>query len=234
MSKSKKTKPETHKPETHSFQTEIEQLLDLMVHSLYSHKEIFLRELISNSSDAIDKLRFKAVTDESLLGEDELAISIDLDKDARTITLSDNGIGMNREELIENIGTIAGSGTKKFVEALSGDQKADSNLIGQFGVGFYSVFMVADEVTLVSRKAGDDATAGTQWKSAGKGQFTVEDTTREHAGTSVTLHLRKDEDEFLEDYRLRSIISKYSDHIDLPIKMQAKKRRRRRRRRGRG
>jgi molecular chaperone HtpG len=209
------------KIETHNFETEIDQLMDLMVHSLYSQKEIFLRELISNSSDAIDKLRFQAVTDETLLGEDELAISIDIDKEARTLTLSDNGIGMNREEVVENIGTIARSGTKKFVEALSGDEKADSNLIGQFGVGFYSVFMVADEVTLVSRKAGDDDAAGTQWKSSGKGAYTLEDAPRERAGTSITLHLRKDEDEFLEDYRLRSIISKYSDHIDLPIKMKA-------------
>ncbi len=207
--------------ETHNFETEIDQLMDLMVHSLYSQKEIFLRELVSNSSDAIDKLRFQAITDESLLGEDELAITIDIDKEARTITLSDNGIGMNREEVVENIGTIARSGTKKFVEALSGDQKTDQNLIGQFGVGFYSVFMVADEVTLVSRKAGDEATAGTQWRSSGKGKYTLEDATREQTGTSITLHLRKDEDEFLEDYRLRSIISKYSDHIDLPIKMKA-------------
>lgn len=218
------------KNKTHSFQTEIAQLLDLMIHSLYSQKEIFLRELISNSSDAIDKRRFEGLTDASLLSEDEeLAVHIKIDKDNKQITISDNGIGMNHDEVIENIGTIARSGTKKFIEAMNsnkknskgkkGDDTNDMNLIGQFGVGFYSVFMVADKVTLETRKAGDDAKQAIKWESDGKGEYTIETTSKDTAGTSITLHLREGEEEFLEEFRIKHIVSKYSDHISLPIKM---------------
>ncbi len=208
------------KPQTHAFQTEISQLLDLMINSLYSQKEIFLRELISNSSDAIDKRRFEALTDASLLSDDEeLAVTITTDKDANTLTISDNGIGMSHDEIIENIGTIARSGTKKFMEALKSNQddKNDVSLIGQFGVGFYSVFMVADKVTLVTRRAGNKQAY--QWESDGKGEFTLGETERNDAGTSITLHLREDETEYLENFRLKHIINKYSEHISLPIKM---------------
>lgn len=208
------------KPQTHAFQTEISQLLDLMINSLYSQKEIFLRELISNSSDAIDKRRFEALTDASLLSDDEeLAVTITTDKDAKTLTISDNGIGMSHDEIIENIGTIARSGTKKFMEALKGnkDDENDVSLIGQFGVGFYSVFMVADNVTLITRRAGSDQAY--QWESDGKGEFTLSETERGDAGTSITLHLREDENEYLEDFRLKHVINKYSEHISLPIKM---------------
>ncbi len=208
--------------ETHSFQTEIQQLLHLLVHSLYSHKEVFLRELISNASDAQDRLRFAALTDKSLLEDgDELAIRISCDNKRRTVTVSDNGIGMTRDEVVENIGTIARSGTRQFVEALSGDQSADANLIGQFGVGFYSVFMVADKVTLTTRKAGMATDAGVRWISDGTGEYTLEDIDRPERGTTITLHLRKGEKEFLEAHRLRSIVTKYSDHISLPIQMPA-------------
>ena len=205
---------------THSFQTEISQLLDLMINSLYSQKEIFIRELISNSSDAIDKRRFEALTDASLLSDDEeLAVTITTDSDARTLTISDNGIGMTEAEVIENIGTIARSGTKKFMEALkSNDDKGDDvSLIGQFGVGFYSIFMVADKVTLTTRKAGTEQAV--QWESDGKGEFTLTDTDKNNAGTSITLHLREDESEYLDDFRVKHIINKYSEHISLPIKM---------------
>lgn len=211
------------KPQTHAFQTEISQLLDLMINSLYSQKEIFLRELISNSSDAIDKRRFEALTDASLLSDDEeLAVTITTDADAKTLTISDNGIGMSYDEIIENIGTIARSGTKKFMEALKGNQNVDDanddvSLIGQFGVGFYSVFMVADKVSLVTKRAGSDQAY--QWESDGKGEFTISDAERSDAGTSITLHLREDENEYLEDFRLKHIINKYSEHISLPIKM---------------
>lgn len=206
--------------ETHQFQTEVKQLLHLMIHSLYSHKEIFLRELISNASDACDKLRFLSLTDESLLEDDgELAIHIDYDKKKRTITVRDNGIGMTRDEVVENIGTIARSGTKDFVEALTGDQSKDSNLIGQFGVGFYSVFMVAESVSLTTRKAGSGESEGVCWTSDGSGEFTLDDVDKAPHGTEITLTLRKDEKEYLEAYRLRSIINKYSDHISLPIYM---------------
>ncbi len=206
--------------QTHVFQTEISQLLDLMINSLYSQKEIFLRELISNSSDAIDKRRFEALTDATLLSDDEeLAVTITTDKEANTITISDNGIGMGHDEIIENIGTIARSGTKKFMQALKSesDSDGDVSLIGQFGVGFYSVFMVADKVTLITRRAG--AEQAYQWESDGKGEFTIADTQREDAGTSITLHLRDEESEYLEDFRLKHIINKYSEHISLPIKM---------------
>jgi len=211
-------------PKTHAFQTEISQLLDLMINSLYSQKEIFLRELISNSSDAIDKRRFEALTDASLLNdEEELAVTLISDADAKTLTISDNGIGMTHDEVIENIGTIARSGTKKFMEALkAGNDSAskendDVSLIGQFGVGFYSVFMVADKVTLVTRKAGSDTAV--QWESDGKGEFTIGDTDKDSVGTAITLHLREEESEYLEDFRLKHIINKYSEHISLPIKM---------------
>ena len=205
---------------THSFQTEISQLLDLMINSLYSQKEIFIRELISNSSDAIDKRRFEALTDASLLSDDEeLAITITTNSDARSFTISDNGIGMTEAEVIENIGTIARSGTKKFMEALkSNKEKSDDvSLIGQFGVGFYSSFMVADKVTLTTRKAGSDKAV--QWESDGKGEFTISDAERDTAGTTITLHLREDETEYVDDFRVKHIINKYSEHISLPIKM---------------
>ncbi len=209
------------KAQTFSFQTEVQQLLHLMIHSLYSHKEIFLRELISNASDACDRLRFSALTDESLMENDaELTVEVDFDKKSKTITVRDNGIGMTEEEVIENIGTIARSGTKQFVEALTGDQSRDSNLIGQFGVGFYSVFMVADHVTLRTRKAGTEAEQGTQWQSDGSGEYSLETTTREQRGTEIVIKLRSAEKEFLDGLRLRTIISKYSDHISLPIRMR--------------
>ena len=205
---------------THAFQTEISQLLDLMINSLYSQKEIFLRELISNSSDAIDKRRFAALTDASLLNdEEELAVTITTDAEAKTLTISDNGIGMSHDEVIENIGTIARSGTKKFMEALKSnkDSEGDVSLIGQFGVGFYSVFMVADKVSLVTRKAGSDQ--GVVWESDGKGEFTLGETDKDSIGTAITLHLREDESEYVDDFRLKHIINKYSEHISLPIKM---------------
>ena len=206
--------------QTHAFQTEVSQLLHLMIHSLYSNKEIFLRELVSNASDAIDKLKFESLSNDALVeGKEELQIHIDVDKDAGTITISDNGIGMDEIEVIENIGTIANSGTKKFLQGLDDKQSQDSNLIGQFGVGFYSAFIVADKVTLTTRKAGDDKANGTEWSSEGKGEYSLETVTVEDFGTSVTLHIKKEEKEFLDDYRLRNIISKYSDHITVPITM---------------
>jgi len=209
------------KAQTFSFQTEVQQLLHLMIHSLYSHKEIFLRELISNASDACDRLRFMALTDETLMEEDaDLSVDIDFDNRAKTITIRDNGIGMTRDEVVENIGTIARSGTKQFVEALSGDQTTDSNLIGQFGVGFYSVFMVADTVTLTTRKAGTDKSEGTRWESDGGGDYTLDNVEVGPRGTEIVIKLRTTEKEFLDGFRLRSIISKYSDHISLPIRMR--------------
>jgi molecular chaperone HtpG len=210
---------DTHK-ETLSFQTEVKQLLNLMIHSLYSNKEIFLRELISNASDACDKLRFEALSDEALYEDDgELKILIDVDKDARTIRISDNGIGMSRQEVMDNIGTIAHSGTRKFLDSLSGDQARDASLIGQFGVGFYSAFIVADQVTLETRRAGLTPEHGVRWTSRGEGEYEIENIERPARGTTVTLHLREGEDEFLEPFRLRSIISRYSDHISLPVLM---------------
>lgn len=206
--------------ETLGFQTEVKQLLDLMIHSLYSNKEIFLRELISNAADAADKLRFEALSDDALYeGDAELDIHIDFDKEARTITITDNGIGMNRQEVIDHIGTIAKSGTNQFLKSLTGDQAKDAHLIGQFGVGFYSSFIVADKVTLSTRRAGLTAEHGVRWESAGEGDFTLETVKHEKRGTEVVLHLRKDEDDFLDGYRLRNIIKKYSDHITLPIIM---------------
>lgn len=209
------------KKETLSFQTEVKQLLHLMIHSLYSNKEIFLRELISNASDACDRLRFEALSDDALFeGDSELKIRINYDKKSRTVTVSDNGIGMSRQEVMDNIGTIASSGTRKFLKDLTGDQAKDAHLIGQFGVGFYSSFIVADKVTLQTRKAGLDGEQGVQWESGGEGEYSLESIERKERGTTVTLHLRKDEDEFLESFRLRSIIHKYSDHISLPITMK--------------
>ena len=206
--------------ETREFQTEVRQLLDLMINSLYSNREIFLRELISNASDAADKLRFRALQDESLLeGDGDLAIRVSFDKDARTVTVSDNGIGMTRDEVRENLGTIARSGTRHFLDQLSGDQASDSRLIGQFGVGFYSSFIVADRVTVLSRAAGSPPEEGVRWESAGEGEYTLETVPRERRGTEVVLHLREDADEFLDRFRLRRIIQTYSDHIDLPIRM---------------
>jgi len=207
--------------ETLGFQTEVKQLLQLMIHSLYSNKEIFLRELISNASDACDKLRFEALTDASLFESDsDLRIRVSFDKSARTITISDNGIGMSRQEVIDNIGTIAKSGTREFFSSLTGDQARDANLIGQFGVGFYSSFIAADKVTLVTRRAGAAIGEAVRWESKGEGDYTIEATEKTGRGTDVTLHLRDGEDDLLDGYRLRSILRKYSDHITLPILMQ--------------
>lgn len=208
--------------ETLEFQTEVRQLLQLMIHSLYSNKEIFLRELISNASDACDKLRFDALKDDSLLaGDSNFRVRIQFDKDARTITISDNGIGMSREEVMENIGTIAKSGTRQFFEALTGDEGRDMELIGQFGVGFYSSFIVSDKVTLVTRRAGTKPEEAVCWISDGEGSYTLEAAEKDGRGTDVTLHLRESEDEFLDAYRLRSIVKKYSEHISVPIEMAA-------------
>ncbi len=205
-----------------SFQAEVTQLLDLMIHSLYSNKDIFLRELISNASDAIDRLRFDMLSDQALAENDtDLAIHISYDKDARTITVADNGIGMTREEVVEHIGTIAKSGTREFFQSLTGDQKKDANLIGQFGVGFYSSFVVADKVTLTTRHAGMTAENGVRWESDGRGSYTLENIEHPGRGTEVTLHLREGEDELLNGSRLRSIIRTYSDHITIPILMQS-------------
>jgi molecular chaperone HtpG len=207
--------------QTLGFQTEVKQLLDLMVHSLYSNKEIFLRELISNASDASDKLRFEALTNKELFENDaDLKIRVSFEKAARTITIEDNGIGMSRDEVISNIGTIARSGTREFFTQLTGEQAKDANLIGQFGVGFYSSFIVADKVTLVTRRAGLPADAGVRWESDGGGEFTIEPVDKAGRGTEVTLHLREGEDDLLSGMRLRNIIRKYSDHIVLPIVMK--------------
>ena len=207
--------------ETLGFQAEVRQLLDLMIHSLYSNKEIFLRELVSNASDACDKLRFEALTNKDLFEQDaELRIRVSFDKAARTLTVADNGIGMSREEVIANIGTIAKSGTREFFKAMTGEQAKDANLIGQFGVGFYSSFIVADKVTLTTRRAGAPADAGVRWESDGAGEFTIEPIEKAARGTEVTLHLREGEDEILSGSRLRTIIHKYSDHIVLPVLMK--------------
>ncbi|PSJ47984.1 molecular chaperone HtpG [Zobellella endophytica] len=206
--------------ETHGFQTEVKQLLNLMAHSLYSNKEVFLRELVSNAADAADKLRFRALSDSELYENDgNLRVRLILDKDNKTLTISDNGIGMSRDEVIEHLGTIAKSGTKAFFSQLSGDQAKDSQLIGQFGVGFYSAFIVADKVTVLSRAAGQPADRGVRWESDGDGSFTVADIDKPGRGTDVILHLRDAEQEFLDDWRLRSIIGKYSDHISIAVEM---------------
>ena len=208
------------KKQTHEFQTEVSQLLNLMIHSLYSNKEIFLRELVSNASDAIDKLKFESLSNEKLLeGKQEPSIHIDVDKDSGTITIRDNGIGMTQDEVMENIGTIANSGTRKYLESLDKNQTQDSNLIGQFGVGFYSAFIVSNTVTLLSRKAGDDKANGTKWTSKGKGEYSIETVELEDYGTTVILDVKKAESEFLDGFRLRGIVSKYSDHITVPIMM---------------
>jgi molecular chaperone HtpG len=208
------------KKQTHEFQTEVSQLLNLMIHSLYSNKEIFLRELVSNASDAIDKLKFESLSNDKLLeGKQEPSIQIDVDKDAGTITIKDNGIGMTQDEVMENIGTIANSGTRKYLESLDKNQTQDSNLIGQFGVGFYSAFIVSNTVTLLSRKAGDDKANGTKWTSKGKGEYSIESVEIEDYGTTVILDVKKAESEFIDGFRLRGIVSKYSDHITVPIMM---------------
>jgi molecular chaperone HtpG len=207
----------TAAPEKMEFQAEVKQILNLVIHSLYSHKEIFLRELVSNASDACDKARFESLTNPDLLGGDSsFKIQISADKDGKILRLSDNGIGMNRDEIVKNIGTIASSGTKRFVEQLTGDQKKDMGLIGQFGVGFYAAFMVADKVTLTTRRLGEDGPAW-RWESAGDGSYTLEETEKEIRGTEIELHLKEDEKEFLEDWRIRQIIKKYSEYVSYPI-----------------
>jgi len=210
----------TAQKETLGFQAEVKQLLNLMIHSLYSNKEIFLRELVSNSSDALDKLRFQALSDEKLYeGDETLKIKLEFDSEAGTISLSDNGVGMSREEIVENLGTIAKSGTAEFLSNLTGDQKKDSQLIGQFGVGFYSSFIVADKVEVISRKAGTPVAEGVHWESSGEGEFSIEDVEKANRGTTIILHLKQDEKEFASNWRLRSLVKKYSDHISFPVEM---------------
>lgn len=207
--------------QTMGFQAEVKQLLQLMIHSLYSNKEIFLRELVSNASDAADKLRFEAINNDALYGDDhELKIRVSFDQAARTITISDNGIGMSRDEAISHLGTIAKSGTREFFGKLSGDQQKDAALIGQFGVGFYSGFIVADKITVESRRAGLPAAEGVRWESAGEGDYSIEQIDKAGRGTDIILHLREGEDELLNEWKLESIIRKYSDHISLPIQMK--------------
>ena len=210
---------ETQK-ETLGFQTEVKQLLHLMIHSLYSNKEIFLRELISNASDAADKLRFEALSAPQLLeGDSELKIRISFDKEANTLTIEDNAIGMSRDEVINHLGTIAKSGTAEFFKNLSGDAKKDSQLIGQFGVGFYSAFIVADKVEVFTRRAGAPASAGVLWSSQGEGEFDISSIEKAERGSRIVLHLKKAESEFADGFRLRNIIKKYSDHVALPIEL---------------
>ncbi|MDQ2918790.1 MAG: molecular chaperone HtpG, partial [Verrucomicrobiota bacterium] len=210
--------------ETRAFEAEVSQVLHLVTHSLYSHKDIFLRELISNASDACDKLRFAALSDPTLAASDaDLHIDITFDRDTRTLTIADNGIGMSRDEVIENIGTIARSGTRKFLDSLSGDARKDTQLIGQFGVGFYSAFIVADKVTLVTRKAGMSADDGVRWESTGSGEYTLETIDAPRRGTTVTLHLKTDESEFLDAWKLRELIKRYSDHVAFPIRLPVQK-----------
>lgn len=210
----------TTTPETRRFEAEVAQVLHLVTHSLYSHKEIFLRELISNASDACDKLRFESITQPELLaGDGELRIDLSWDKDARTLTIADNGVGMSRDEVIANIGSIASSGTRRFLEALGSEQKADARLIGQFGVGFYSAFVVANRVTVLTRRAGSDAASGVKWDSDGRGEYTLESVELPARGTTVILHLKADEDGFLDGWKLRGLVRKYSDHVAFPIRM---------------
>jgi molecular chaperone HtpG len=214
------TATSTGQKQTHGFQAEVKQLLQLMIHSLYSNKEIFLRELVSNASDAADKLRFLALSDGSLYGDDgELRVRISLDEQARTLTVSDNGIGMTEEEVISHLGTIAKSGTKEFFSQLSGDQSKDSKLIGQFGVGFYSAFIVADKVTVRTRKADAAANAAIEWDSAGEGDYSITPINKDNRGTDIILHLREGEDEFLSRWKVESIVTKYSDHISIPVEL---------------
>ena len=213
---------QTPDKQTLGFQTEVSKLLHLMIHSLYSNPEIFLRELVSNASDAADKLRFEALSDGSLLADDpELGIWIEVDDKAKTLTLRDNGIGMSRDEVVQNLGTIARSGTAEFIKNLSGDQKQDSQLIGQFGVGFYSAFVVADRVSLVTRRAGLPADQAVRWESEGTGEFTVENVSEARRGTAITLHLRENAHEFADSWRVRSVINKYAEHIALPVHLRA-------------
>ncbi|GAA0889312.1 molecular chaperone HtpG [Rhodanobacter soli] len=210
--------------ETRKFEAEVAQVLHLVTHSLYSHKEIFLRELISNASDACDKLRFESIAKPELMaGDSELHIDVSWDPDARTVTIRDNGVGMNRDEVVANIGTIASSGTRRFLEAMSGEQKADARLIGQFGVGFYSAFVVADKVTVLSRRADAPAGEGVKWESDGKGEYSLEPVELAERGTAVILHLKADEDEFLSRWQLRALITRYSDHVAFPIRMPVEK-----------
>jgi molecular chaperone HtpG len=207
-------------PETLGFQAEVKQLLHLMIHSLYSNKEIFLRELVSNASDACDKLRFEALDQPELMsGDTELRVRVSFDKEARTISISDNGVGMSRDEAISNLGTIARSGTKEFFSRLTGDKQKDAQLIGQFGVGFYSSFIIADKVAVTTRRAGLAADQAVQWVSDGQGEFSIAEATKEGRGTEVVLHLRADEDEFLSGWKLREVLRRYSDHISLPVEM---------------
>ncbi|MGB6155780.1 MAG: ATP-binding protein, partial [Castellaniella sp.] len=209
---------ESQASETLGFQAEVKQLLHLMIHSLYSNKEIFLRELVSNASDACDKLRFEAIDHPDLFeGDTDLRIQVEFDKDARTITISDNGIGLSRDEAVANLGTIARSGTREFFSQLTGDKQKDAQLIGQFGVGFYSSFIVAEKVSVSSRRAGLAASEGVLWESDGQGEFSVSAIDRAQRGTSVTLTLRADEDDFLSGWKLRDVLRRYSDHISLPI-----------------
>jgi molecular chaperone HtpG len=211
---------DANKVETHGFQTEVKQLLQLMIHSLYSNKEIFLRELVSNAADAADKLRFKALSDNALYENDgDLRVRVSCDKDNKTVTISDNGIGMNHDDVIEHLGTIAKSGTAEFFSQLSGDQASDSQLIGQFGVGFYSAFIVADKVTVRSRKAGDLIENGVEWVSAGEGEFTTTKIDKSSRGTDIILHLKEEEIEYADDWKLKSIVTKYSDHISVSVEM---------------
>ncbi len=220
--KSKTAKAKVNKTETHEFQTEVREVLNLMIHSLYSNREIFLRELISNASDACDKLRFKALQNAELLGGDsELKVEVEVDEKAGLITVRDNGIGMSRQDVIENIGTIARSGTRKFLENVKENKEFNANLIGQFGVGFYSSFIVADKVTLLTRAAGSDVSEGVRWESDGTGEYSVSQADLPKQGTEVTLHMREDAREFLSSWKIRSLIHKYSDHIGFPIYMKS-------------
>lgn len=206
--------------EQRGFESEVRQLLDLVINSLYSNREIFLRELVSNAADAADKLRFAALSDDTLYeGDSELGVHIDFSEKLNTITIRDNGIGMSREEAIENLGTIAKSGTREFFGALSGDAQKDSQLIGQFGVGFYAAFIVADSVVVTSRKAGLSEEEGVRWESDGRGEYSVETVQRKKRGTEIVLHLKDDAKEFANDYRLRDICKRYSDHISIPVTM---------------
>lgn len=221
MSQNDTSATEQQGAQTRGFQTEVKQLLHLMIHSLYSNKEIFLRELVSNASDACDKLRFEAIDQPDLLaGDPDMRIRIDYDQQARTITIDDNGIGMSYDELIANLGTIARSGTKEFLNQLTGDKQKDAHLIGQFGVGFYSSFIVAEEVSVLSRRAGLPADQAALWTSKGEGEYTIEPAEKAERGTTITLHLRADEDEFLDGWRLREILRRYSDHISIPVQMR--------------
>src|SRR5690348_18184798 len=207
--------------ETRPFEAEVAQVLRLVTHSLYSHKEIFLRELVSNASDACDKLRFEAIGNTGMRGEDsKLHIDVEYDKDAKTVTVRDNGIGMNRDEVVANLGSIASSGTRRFLESLSGEQQADARLIGQFGVGFYSAFVVADKVTVLTRRADDAAADGVRWESDGRGEYSLAAEEIAARGTAVILHLKDDESEFLDHWKLRDLIRKYSDHVAFPIRMK--------------